>query len=66
MRTHKDGRSYAPAESEAIEAGGKAAGGYLEQIGKSDLRDLTKDEWLTFLHTFDAARSAVLRDAIPF
>lgn len=66
MRTHKDGRAYAAAETDAIEAGGKAAGAYLEQIGKFDLREMTRDEWLTFLHTFDAQRSAVLRDAIPF
>ena len=29
--------------------GGKLGGEYLESIGKSDLAQLTPDEWLTFL-----------------
>lgn len=42
---------------EARRAAGAAAGGYLVKIGKTDLADLTPEEWDTFLTTYDNARS---------
>lgn len=53
----------------ALEAGGQAMGGYLEEIGKFNLVDLTKEEWLAALRAMDEARAQHLRDTadhIPF
>lgn len=36
-------------ELAAMEEGGVLGGEYLDSIGKSDLGQLTEDEWLTFL-----------------
>ena len=35
-------------EAKAAKAGGAAAGAYLEEIGKFDLRDMNADEWGEF------------------
>lgn len=66
VQKHWDGKDFLPDENAAIEKGGKAAGAYLEQIGKTDLAAMTRDEWLDFLRTFEAARSEALRLTIPF
>lgn len=42
---------------EARMSAGAAAGGYLEKIGKTDLSDLTAEEWEAFLTTYDNARA---------
>lgn len=47
--------------AEALEVGGQAAGAYLEEIGKTDLAEMTPDEWHTFLERFVAARAEHLR-----
>jgi hypothetical protein len=52
------------ARKAAVEArikGGEAAGAYLEKIGKTDLADMTREEWLDFLLTYDNARSDFLK-----
>lgn len=66
VQKHKTGEPFLPDENAAIEAGGREAGAFLESIGKSDLAELTQDEWMDFLRTFEAARSEHLRNAIPF
>lgn len=57
-------------ESTAAIAGGKAAGAYLEKIGKTDLAALTKTEWTVFCETMLGAAYADLQrqayEAIPF
>ena len=59
-----------PDERAAMEAGGKAGGQYLENIGKTDLRDLSKGEWARFLefvvrgYTDDLRRQAA--ESVPF
>lgn len=35
-------------EEQALEEGGNAAGAYLDEIGKTDLAELTEEEWATF------------------
>ena len=46
---------------EALEIGGQEAGKYLETIGKTDLADLTREEWLEFLDRFLKARADAIR-----
>lgn len=57
-------------EKEAVQAGGEAAGAYLDSIGKTDLAKLTADEWATFCATLYKATTDDLRrqalDSIPF
>jgi hypothetical protein len=57
-------------EAAAITQGGKAAGAYLEQIGKTDLADMTGEEWEKFCATlFETACADLSRQAadhIPF
>lgn len=50
-------------ENEAIEAGGAAAGAYLDTIGKTDLAELTPEQWHRFLGTFLAGYSGKMRAA---
>lgn len=38
-----------PNETEAMAAGGRMGGEYLESIGKSDLATLSEEEWALFL-----------------
>lgn len=46
----------------AREYGGTKGGHYLEQIGKTDLAELTQDQWRTYLHAvFDAYADAMVR-----
>lgn len=54
---------FTEAEEEAIEAGGAAAGAYLETIGKFDLSELAPDQWRGFLGTFLHGYSAHMREA---
>ncbi len=57
-------------EPKAIEAGGNAAGAYLDGIGVFDLRQMTADQWRTFCTTLWTAACADLArqadDQIPF
>lgn len=57
-------------EDAAAVAGGKAAGAYLEKIGKTDLAAMTKDEWEEFCRTLVSGAYADLQkqadEAIPF
>lgn len=55
-------------EGKAVIAGGEAAGGYLETIGKSDLASLTAEEWDHFCALFwetACGRLGELLDAEP-
>lgn len=57
-------------ETAAALTGGKAAGAYLDEIGKSDLTDMTQEEWEKFCATLfteacaDLARQA--EQTVPF
>lgn len=61
---------FTQTEEAAIEVGGQAAGQYLDKVGKTDLADLTKQEWFDFLCAFLAGYSehmrAEVREAPPF
>ncbi|MFO1147779.1 MAG: hypothetical protein U1E62_05315 [Alsobacter sp.] len=46
---------------EARDKGGEAAGAYLEEIGKTDIGELTLEEWREFLDRFVRARADHLR-----
>jgi nitrogenase molybdenum-iron protein alpha/beta subunit len=48
-------------EIRAIDAAGDEAGSYLDDIGKTDLADLTPDEWRHFLRTFLRAVGSCIR-----
>lgn len=54
-----DGSTYW--ESEAVKSGGKAAGKYLESIGKYDLASLTPDQWEKFCGTMVSGFRVELR-----
>src|SRR5205085_1548287 len=43
---------FTDTEKEAIEAGGGDAGDYLDSLGKTDLADLTPEQWVKFLGVF--------------
>lgn len=57
-------------ETAAAEAGGKAAGAYLESIGKTDLTDMSQEEWRVFCETLFSSACKNLADQadshIPF
>ena len=57
-------------ERAAALCGGRAAGAYLDQIGKSDLTDMTQEEWARFCETlFESACAELARQAdetVPF
>jgi hypothetical protein len=57
-------------EKDAVRAGGEAAGGYLDSIGKTDLAQLTAAEWQAFCEAlFKGATDDLRRQAtsdIPF
>jgi len=40
---------YITIDVENAELAGRSAGKYLEEIGKTDLATLTRDEWINFL-----------------
>lgn len=54
---------FTDTENEAIEAGGAEAGAYLDAIGKTDLADLTPEQWVKFLGTYLHGYSAHMREA---
>jgi hypothetical protein len=54
---------FADVEVEALQAGGGAAGEYLDSIGKTDLAQLTGDEWNTFLGKVLTGYSERMRQA---
>lgn len=51
MDSFKNNRAINPQEDAAIEAGGSAAGMYLDSIGKFNLSDLSQEEWREFCTT---------------
>ena len=58
-------------EELALQAGGRSAGAYLEEIGKTDLARLTPLEWESFLRLVligyaDAMRELIRMDRPPF
>ena len=63
-------RPQAPDEKAALEAGGAAAGAYLDSIGKTDLATMTADEWTAFCAAlFEATCESLRRQAdkwVPF
>lgn len=59
-----------PDERRAAAKGGEAAGGYLDQIGKTDLAKLSIEEWqefcaLLFVGACDEMRARA-EDEVPF
>jgi hypothetical protein len=54
--------SFSEAEEEAIAAGGETAGAFLDAIDKTDLAELTADEWAKFLGQFLKGYSAHMRE----
>ncbi|MGX1786885.1 DUF6511 domain-containing protein [Bosea sp. NPDC055332] len=64
-------RKFDPYELTARADAGEKAGEYLDQIGKTDLADLTEEQWLTFLKTVigefgDSLRRQVAELRAPF
>jgi len=60
-------------EKQAYLHGGRNGGEYLKSIKKYNLRELTKDEWLTFCecvcknyHAKYMSRTTLSEDEIPF
>ena len=57
-------------EKKAVQIGGNAAGGYLDQIGIFDLSRLSPEQWTAFCETMFRETCAELRrqadDEIPF
>jgi hypothetical protein len=51
-----------PNEQAAMAAGGDAAGGYLESIGKSDLATLSQPEWRQLIEIVVTGYCDTLRD----
>jgi hypothetical protein len=54
---------FTETEDEAIAEGGAQAGAYLDSIGKTDLAELTPEQWAKFLGTFLHGYSAAMREA---
>lgn len=70
IRTAREGLMIdpSPREIEALEAASPVAGEYLDSLGKTDLADLSRDEWMTFIEVIvtayqDSLRSLVAQDA---
>lgn len=58
-----------PDEDIAVEHGGDLAGAYLDELGKFDLRELSRREWREFLRRILKGYSARMRDfaeEVPF
>ena len=57
-------------EANAAQIGGKLAGQYLEQIGKSDMMTMTRPEWARFCHILIEGYTAELQrqadSKVPF
>jgi hypothetical protein len=51
-------------ESEAAVAAGDRAGAYLDGLGKTDLAELTVDEWRTFVATIINGFGEEMRDRL--
>lgn len=56
-------QEFTETEEEAIAAGGAQAGAYLDSIGKTDLAELTPEQWTKFLGTFFHGYSVHMREA---
>lgn len=54
---------FTDTEEAAITAGGAEAGAYLDTIEKTDLAELTEDQWARFLRTFLHGYSNSMREA---
>ena len=64
-------RAFDTFEQRAIAAAGEQAGGYLDEIGKTDLAQLDDTEWRLFLNTVvrsfgEAIRTEVQSGKAPF
>lgn len=58
-------------EQYAIVEAGQKAGTYLDKIGKSDLAELSEEQWIEFLHTFvdsfgSSVRKQIISGKAPF
>lgn len=51
-------------EREAMIAAGDKAGQWLDDLGRTDLATLNREEWLTFLETFLDAYGASIREKL--
>lgn len=51
---------------ESLEFAGQCAGEYLEEVGKTDLADLTEKEWLTLLDVVVRNQRQKLAELPPF
>lgn len=65
-----DARTFERLDSMAAVTGGKEAGAYLDEINKTDLAQLTEDEWNEFCQRlvggYRAALEGNLKDEAPF
>lgn len=70
LRGYKTMRNITRNEREAAFVGGKSGGAYLDEIGKSDLGDLSREEFTEFCARVFAGACEHLRkiadDEIPF
>jgi Family of unknown function (DUF6511) len=51
-------------ETDALLAGGAAAGQYLDSINQTDLAELTKDQFMLFFATYAKEYEAAMRTAM--
>lgn len=68
---HMNSRDLNAFEAYALHDAGASAGEYLEGIGKTDLAELTTEEWITFLKMIlngfgDEMRKRLLTHSAPF
>jgi hypothetical protein len=61
---HMTKRQLDQYERQALEDGGNAGGAYLDEIGKTDLAELTELEWATFWRTGFVAYSESMREIV--
>lgn len=61
---HMPTRQLDQYERQALEDGGNAGGAYLDEIGKTDLAELTELEWATFWRTGFAAYTESMRKIV--
>lgn len=71
LMTHMTrGAPLAHHEKDAVRKGGEIAGAYLDKIGKTDLAQMTPEEWRIFCETLFTTACDALRvyadDRIPF
>jgi len=71
MEQIRNTRRFDPYEIDAVKAAGETAGEYLDGIDKTDLAELSEDEWRTFCRTLIDAfgvsmRKLIREGSVPF